>query len=143
MFIDASEVIRIQNVWFGKCLSHDGVSGSIPVARDCNPNDATEEWRWIDYLVLKNIHSGLCLQRFTTSPVFRMQNCDLSLKEQHFICVFNFIKALMRPGAPLCFVNPPLELSACQDLLVYARWKVYGASSEESVCSNPGMQLFF
>lgn len=141
MFIDASEVIRIQNFWFRKCLSHDGVSGSTPVGRDCDTSDTTQEWRWIDLLALKNIHSELCLQRFTTSPIFRMQNCDLSLKEQHFVCVFNVIEALMPPNAALCFVSSPWELSKCGtfDVYVYARWKVYGASSEKSLCGNPGM----
>lgn len=141
MFAGESETFRLQNTWFKKCLSDDGVSGSIPVGRDCDVNDGRQEWRWINNLVLKNINSHLCLQRFTADPVFRMENCDPSLEGQHFAGTFNFIRSTLSPVVFLCLVSSPFELSICPFSSVPNRWKIYGASGEKSICGNPGMRI--
>ena len=138
MFAGESETIRLQNTWFNKCLSYDG---GIPVGRDCDTNDGRQEWRWMNNLILENINSRLCLQRFTTDPVFRMENCDPSLEGQHFAGIFNFIRSTLSPVAILCLVSPPFELSICPFSSVPNRWKVYGASGEKSICGNPGMRM--
>lgn len=133
MFVDASDSIQLENSWYRKCLTHDG-AGNPPVGKECDPDDLNQKWRWIEHLILQNFDSGQCLQAFSTQPDLHMQECDFLSKQQHFTCVFNWI----RGDKNVCLDNT-LRVIKGGSTNVHesqCKWKVFGALNERSICNT-------
>jgi hypothetical protein len=144
MFVDASDGMRLEQTWHGKCLTHDtSVSSGQPAGRHCDPANPYQEWRWLNYLFLQNVGSGQCLQTFSDWPVYRMQECSFS-SEQRCACRFNSIKP-STPTKMMCLNSDSNVVQMNQELHEReCKWKVFGASNEESICNTTtGMVILF